>query len=221
MPTKFNITKALATLAILLTIIWTCIGYELTLYSLGVYLTPIIWFISAAIAGLMWLVFKRYRQHCIRVFWIVNIILFAALIISELVNNYKPTITVYIPQNYEGVVHIFFGEGDNKEAHVDENGIGYFAWQGEADWCVMHGEVDITDALNESGSGQLTFWSADSLSYQSITTSCFEAEHGRVYPTTPWNQRHSTCMDEQEYLELVGSGVIDETKVKMETWQVD
>ena len=208
-----NRDKVLGILALILGVIWAYVGFRYTYYSLGIYLTPFVVGISAIASGLIIVWKKSWYKNFLPLFYIANILLFSYLLISEGIRNYKPTVTVHIPENYYGMVHVFVGKGDQKDVFIDQNGIGYFQFHGEVNWEILQGEEDITDVLNEGGYSQLLFWESDSSAYDVVKVTCFELIPDRKYPTTPWNNKHSLCMDENTYLEWVKDNRIDEQKL--------
>jgi hypothetical protein len=208
-----KLARLLGIIAFILGCSYAYVGFRFTLYGLGVYLVPVVVIVSAfgAVLTIVWK--KEWHSKYLPVFYSFTIFLFSYLLIDEGVRNYKPTVTVHVPENYFGMVHIFFGEGEYKDIYVNQNGIGYFEYHGEVNFEILHGQEDVSDVLNESGNGQIEFWKPDSSEYEVINVACFELVPDRKYPTTPWNNKHSMCVDKSTYLDWKEKGWIDEKKI--------
>lgn len=193
---------------------YSYLGWMETFYRMGIFLVPIIMLAAGVVSGAIVLSNKKWRKSWFKIFSWIGAIGFAGLIIAHKIEHYKPTYPIYIPESYEGMVYLLPGKHINEELFIDQNGIGYYAPGKEVEVKVYHGEENSTNALNEYGDRTLIFPNADSTSYESIHITCFEVERGRVYGSSPWNQTHARCMDEQTYLQLVAAGIIDESRVK-------
>jgi hypothetical protein len=209
----------IAMLSILLTgLVYTFVGYRYTFYSVGVYLIPVVLVLSAIAAFSTVLAKNKWRHLWWPIFNSTGSILFMALIAAVALDHYKPTYVIHIPENFEGMVYLFPANEKSDELYIDENGIGYFMPKQEVDVKVLHGEVDISNAMNQYGQGSLQFSLVDSTQYESIGFSCFEVEKGREYGSSPWNQPHAKCMDEAEFKRLVAAGIIDESRIEKKVY---
>lgn len=212
----------------ILGVAYSYFGYYYTYYGLGVYLTPLVFVLSGLIAGIaVWVLRalrKNWQMPWRRRFWMVfssvGSALFAALLIYLAVDNYKPSYYMYVPEDFEGMVHLLPSKEASEELYIDENGIGYYRSDREVNVIVMRGEEDITNALNQYGRKSLIFKQADSLHYKAIEITCFEVVEGRHYGSSPWNQPHAQCMDEAEFVRRLETQEIDSTRVVQKKYKV-
>ena len=209
----------IAMIAMLLTgLAYAYIGYRYTFYSVGVYLIPVVLVLSAISAFSAVLAKNKWRHLWWPIFNGTGAVLFAALIAAVAIDNYKPTYVIHIPANFEGMVYLFPAKEKSDELFIEENGIGYFMPKQEVDVKVLHGDENISDAMNQYGRGALQFPLADSTQYEAISFTCFEVEKGREYGSSPWNQPHAKCMEEAEFKRLVAAGIIDESRIEKKTY---
>jgi hypothetical protein len=207
--------------ALLLALVYSYIGYNYTWYRMGIFLVPLVFLVAGFLCLVSIFIVKAWKRKGWFIFFIYSSILFVGLITGHVVENYKPTITINIPDHYEGMVHIFTGNTSAKQFWVDNNGIAYCYYEKEAKWKIKHGKKDISGVLNEYGRTTLEFSSPDSMYYYSTSVVCFEVESGREYPTSPWNQKHAKCMDKVMYLHYVEAGIVDDSKVVKKKWKYE
>lgn len=186
------------------------LGWRETLYGLGVFLVPLVLIGAALLSGLIVLVWRGWRKKWFLIFSWISIVALIAIILQHKIERYKPVFNIYIPENYEGMVYLLPAITSTTELYIDTNGIGYYNPGREVEVKIYHGTHESTNALNQYGSRTLIFPNADHSHYASIYITCFEVEKHGIYGSSPWNQPHATCLDEQQYLSLVKSGVVDD-----------
>ena len=207
-------------LCLLLTVAYGTIGlFYSSFYNVEIILLPFVFVFAALLTFIIILIKKSFRKQGYLIFLGLSSLCFVLLIGSHIIDNYKPSLKIYIPENYEGIVHLFPVENENAKIFVDDNGIGYIPRKGNYNLKVFQGTENITDVLNEGGSGNLTLDGPDSLHYTSISSMCFIVEKNAIYPTTFWNQKHARCMNSIKYDSLVNVGIIDGDKIFKQVWQ--
>lgn len=210
-------TKLLFFLSLIAMCYYGYIAYYYSLYSLGLFLIPMVFILAGAGSIIVGVMSKLILKQRFQLFAAISIVLFTALIIEHHLNAYKPTKTIHVPENYNGLVHIFPAKlMDADDFYADENGMLYFYAEREVNIKILHGARDITNANNEYGRFSLNFYSEDSLLLKSLDAYCFRAEEGREYPDSPWNQFHESCLTQSELETLISQGLIDTSMMQFD-----
>ena len=218
---KKNATLVIIIIAGILTFVYAYFSYYHTFYGLGIFLTPLVLLISVIMAFTSGLLNHQWKGSFWLQFSSITCVLFSGLLIVIAADNYKPSYYIHVPENFEGMVYLLPGKEPADELYIDENGMGYFNTGGDVHVKVKQGKIDISDALNQYGRRTLIFKLADSLHYRALEITCFEVVHGRNYGSSPWNQPHATCMDEQAFIRLLQSGAIDSSRLVQTVYPVN
>jgi hypothetical protein len=206
-------SATIAVLFLVSTITYGIIGGFYTFYSMGIFLVPIVLIITVVTGAFCKWVLRKTSDTSLNIAMGGGFLIFSIFIVAHLIDNYKPTVTVNIPEEFEGCVLMFAVESAPGDVEIDDHGIGYYQRMGDFQWKVKHGSTNISGVLNEFHFQQLLFYSSDSTNLTVVTVSCFEVGRDKVYPTreAPWTDE--LCLDIQEYEGLVESGLIDEAQV--------
>lgn len=211
----------ISVLGVLLALAYAYIGYfhsvfyRMELVILGIVL------IFSAVLTMFWSFTKKsnYTFH-FTIFWGLNALLFSVLITIHIVDTYKPTLVIQIPEQYEGMIHLFPSpvRGDVFESNT--HGICYIPNEGEFDFKVLHGTRDISNVLNEYGRTSITIDGTSNFTYKAIEVTCFEVHKNQDYPSSPWNQKHASCMTQNQFDSLASTGVIDTLHIAFKEFPV-
>lgn len=189
------------------------IGYLHTWWHFGLYVfLPAVLLFSALISAVINLK-DRNVTNWFRWFASISTLVFLALILAHHITEYKPTVKVFIASDFEGTVTLLPGKVYQTSYHATEKGIVYFNTQEEVHLEIYHGDREITNVLNEAGYSQLRYFENDSNWQYQIVVQCFEVTKDRVYPTSPWNQKHAKCIKLKDFEQMVAQNVIDRSKV--------
>lgn len=203
-----------------LAIVYLYIGlFDSVFYNLELILLPIVLVAVGSISGILVWVIKKFRVHFLTIFFCLGSLSLLSLIIDHGLKTYKETLTIRIPVGFEGKVHLFHSYYLSSEVIVSEHGIGYLPDRGDLIHKVVQGSEDITDALNESGGSELIWYQDDSTTTRSIGYSCFEVIKNKKYPTSSFNQKHTSCMNTREFDSLVVLGIIDSNITLSQYWE--
>ena len=188
---------------------WTYLAYTETFYRLGIILIPVVFVFAILFGSIAYFKYNRSFKHGIRTFSISAIILLSGLIIWHKIEHYKPTLTVRIPENFEGTVYLFPSDTlVGSTIDVNANGIGYGPHTGQFHYKYKHGSKRIDDVQNTINSNQITYWSADSTKIRTIAISCFDVEKDKVYPKTELSWVYKECMSKSIFEHLIKQGLI-------------
>tara|TARA_R110002050_G_scaffold300722_2_gene471968 strand:- start:113465 stop:114136 length:672 start_codon:yes stop_codon:yes gene_type:complete len=215
-------TSILLMICISLTLIYSYLGYyHSSFYRIELILIPFILGLTGLFTFVITAFKRNYISYRFPIFYFLSSIIFTLIIGQHLIADYKPTLEIHVPENYNGMVYLFPSYHTETSVKISPNGIGYIPHTGAYDFKVFHGNRDITDALNEYGRGQLEFLTALPAQKKSISFTCFEVEKNRAYPSSPWNQKHALCMDRNQFDSLTQIHQIDSSQIYFEIWKVE
>lgn len=206
-------------LCIFLTVLYFFIGLtDSSFYRMEIIVLPFAFLLSGIITLILIWIKRSWNKKWMTIFTAISSLFLLFLISEHFIRIYKPILNIYIPENFEGVVHLFPVQNAMDKVYIDKNGIGYLPHKGDYQFKVYQGSNDITNVLNESGRGELILHMKDSVHYQSISYSCFEVIKNKTYPKTSWNQKHNQCINEAEFEYLVSKRMIDKELIFKQIW---
>ncbi|MGB0390677.1 MAG: hypothetical protein ACPGD5_03850 [Salibacteraceae bacterium] len=214
--------SVLLVVSIITTLVYSYLAYfHSAFYRVELLLIPLSVLVSAALGFIIGWFKNSLMPKRINIGLGINTLILTILIGVHFYESYKPNLTIYLPEDYQGKVHLFMSKAATEEVYVSPSGVGYIPYKGEFDFVVLKGTKDITNVLNESGMTELIRYSADSSGYQSISTSCFEIVEGYKYPDNSWNQKHTKCLSLSAFDSLVNLSIIDTNKIYSKFWTRD
>lgn len=197
--------------------IWfSYIGRYKTIYGAGILAVPVVMIFALLPFFASAFVFMKSWFYAVRVYTVTCSILFTSLICTYYISEYKPSLYINIPQDYEGCVFIFRDESlPVQDVEISSEGIVYIPDGGDFLLKVRLGGKKLPEILQSMHYNQISYYNSDSTSMHWTDVNCFEVStkipdeneeyvyHG-FYP----------CMEGLELRELLNSGIIDSSRLQ-------
>lgn len=194
------------------------IGRYKTLYGAGIMLTPLVLVFALLPFFASAFLFNKSWAYSARVFLVSCSILFTGLITGYYIDEYKPTVYVKIPHDYQGCIYLFNVDTESlKDIEISEHGIGYIPYGGHYHLGIKMDGKKQTDILNSSNYNQIQFFNSDSTKVHWVDVSCLEIDPLIDYSQHQYVPReYLPCMGGRELRMLMNLNQIDSSIIK---WQ--
>lgn len=200
------------------------IGVFETIYSLGIYVLiaiqgiGLVFFLIHLLATRFLSKTKFEVGKSFRFSVLILVFIQILWIVAHRIEKYVPTYTISIPETFTGCVYLFISPEERGDVDVSNNGIGYMGSEGKAQWRILRGGIDISDAYSGLQTNSISVYSKDGLQLTKYRIECFEINDSNFYPERSSDYPIDPCMNDEEFLQLSEGGYIDESNLKKVVW---
>lgn len=194
------------------------IGRYETVYGAGVLSVIVIQALGLLLFALTFFLSKYNLRKSFSVFAIALSSIQGILIVAHEIEQYKPTYTISIPENYTGSVYLFVSDVSRSDVQVDENGIGYLGSRGKAQWELKQGDKTLNEAFQTMQHNEILIRSSDDTQLTSYDVSCLQINDLAYYPVREPDYPIIPCLDSETFLKMIEQGLVEENKLRKKVW---
>ncbi len=219
-PQRLNKTRFLQvilTALFLISMVWfSYLGRYHTIYGAGFLLTPTILLLSLLPFLASAFIFFKSWSYSLRVYFVSASLMFSVLIASFYIENYKPSIYVNIPEQFQGRIILFNTESNSKrDIEISENGVGYLPYPVNYRLKFKYGDKKIQQIENTINTNQIQFYNADSTMVHWVDVSCYKVGSGVDYEADHFVPRDfKPCMDGSQLRQFIRLNKVDSSKIR-------
>lgn len=196
--------------------VWAfCLGRYHTLYGLGATLVFAVFLLSLFLGAVSMFIFKtNASSRGLNITLNIGAPIFMFFVAAYYIDNYKPTVKIIAPADFEGCVYLFYSDDEIDEVAINSNGIGYIEFGKNAVYEFYIGDEKNNEVLKTSGYNQVMTFNDDTTWSTSIRVGCYELNKENIYPKEyPYVQ--PSCMEWDEFNGMVKQGIVDTNKVQV------
>ena len=191
------------------------LGRYHSLYGLGASVVFAVFIFNLFAGAVSMFVFKtNASSRGLNITLNIGTSIFMVFVVAYYIDNYKPTVKIIAPPDFEGCVYLFSSDDEIDEVIIDSNGIGYIEFGKKAVYNFYFGDEKNNDVLKTSGYNQVMNFNDDTTWSTSIRVGCYELNKENIYPKEyPYIQ--PSCLEWDEFSWMVKQGLVDTNKVKI------